>query len=708
MPHRDFQAAKCCSPHHSHNALKFLELAKRKLRRRRRVLMFGPAASALPVEARNLIRNPDFRKAFLEASEFVEARRGWSLWNELDNDAPPSGITSSERNFVQEVALQLSLFRAIQAAGVEFDVVAGISLGDAAAGHAAGALTFEETLHVMCETIRAVLCAGGGDLVLVQGAPARIREIIQQPEIEMIFDWSIQSVWAVPDEHARKFRRTLRVARVPYKALNFNCLSHTERVDVEGMTNALSALLETKQLNQVLYSTHEGGLVREAPRPERWAKSISEQVRLDDMWRVMLEAGDTDVIYIGSVPGDRDLFNGLSPEQRPTSYVAAEQLIAMPESGNDVSAAVHTKQEPTDVATILRSASFARDPYRYYGRWLNEGPVHKFDGESYYLVVGYDAALHVLTHPAEFSSSPFNTLSPVLPGADAPLHTRVRRALGPHFSRDSVLARKDRVTAIVNGTVESMRSRKKFDASIDFALPLTFAVWCDSLGLHQEHAAAVAPLRTSDATWQDVDFALNGEGILADVLARDELPVDDIAKLLPFMIGAGTLTMRDTVCCSILTLLRDRELLAGLVADPSLVSGFVDELLRYEPGIHGVPRRAVSDTVVADVEIPRDSILWVSIGAAHRDPTRFSNPDDFRIGRAEGKNIAFGAGPHYCLGSHLGRLEAEVILSAILPALPRLRATGAPDFMFTDMRDDNPTYPFMRAMKSWQLAFTSR
>lgn len=669
--------------------------------------MFGPAAATVPIEVRRLIRNPDFRKAFLEASDFVEARRGWSPWEEIENDAPPPGITSSERNFVQEVVLQLSLFRAVQAAGVEFDVVAGVSLGDAAAGHAAGVLTFEETLNVMCETIRAVLCAGGGDLVLVQGSPSKVSEIINEPAVKMIFDWSIQSVYAVPDEHARRLRRNLRVAHVPYKGLGFNCLSHTDRVDVEGMTKALS-VLPTREISRPLYSTFEGGLVRGAIPSERWAQSISRQVRLDDMWRAMLEGGDTDIIYIGSVPGDRDLFSGLSPEDRPTSYVSAERLIAMPDLPPETALATQPEVTSADIATILRSSSFARDPYRYYRRWLSECAVQKFPGENYYLVVGYDAAVHVLTHPADFSSSPFATLSPVLPGADAPLHTRVRRALSSHFTRERVLSRKDHVTALAHGAVEAMRARGRFDAATDFALPLTFAVWCDSLGLHQEHAAAIAPLRTSDATWQDVDFALNGEGILAEILARKELPLEDLAKLLPFLIGAGTLTMRDTVCCSLFTLLRKPEILAQLTADPTLVSGFVEELLRYEPGIHGVPRRSVSDTVVAGVEIPAGSTLWVSIGAANRDPARFANPDEFIIGRSDGKHIAFGAGPHYCIGSHLGRMEAEIVIAAVLKSLPRLRATGAPDFVFTDMRDDKPTYPFMRGMRSWQLAFTSR
>jgi cytochrome P450 len=667
--------------------------------------MFGPATSTPPSGPRNLIGNPDFRRAFIEASEFVESRRGWSLLRELDNDSPPEGVTSSERNFVQEVVFQLCVFRAFHAANIEFDAVAGVSLGDAAAGHASGALTFEETLHVMCETIRAALCAVGGDLIAVKAPPRRVSEIVDDTSVRMIFDWSVLSVWAVPDESARRMLRRLRAERIVYSRLGFNCLSHTERVDTDGLLKSLSSL-PTRKPSCLLYSTLEGGVVRGPTPPERWVRAISEPVQLERMWREMRADRFTDVIYIGSVPADRDLFGGLPREEQPERYCTAESLIRVdrPPEGETRKRIVGA---PTDIATVLRSSAFARNPYPYYAEWLRESPVQKLAGEDFFVVTGYDASLDVMKRPEVFSSSPFETLSPVLPGADAPLHTRVRRGLSPFFTRDRVLDRRDRVHALVAGAVNTLKARRTFDACNDFALPLTFGVWCDSLGLHQEQAAAIAPLKPADATWEDVEFALNGDGIMAEVVARDELSGDDIAKLLPFLIGAGTLTMRDTICCALHTLLRKPALVESMAENSALVPGFVEELLRYEPGIHGVPRRARHDTVLAGVEIPENSTLWVLIAAANRDPSKFENPDEFIIGRSGEKHISFGAGPHYCIGSHLGRLEAEMVIEALLPILGRLRATKPPDFSFTNMRDPLQMYPFMRGMRSWQLALNS-
>lgn len=685
--------------------MRVLDLVRNKARRRR-VMMFGPASPTLPTSARVLIGNADFRQAFIEASDFVEARRGWSLWRELGNDAPPAGVTSSERNFVQEVVLQLSLFRAVQAAGVEYEVVAGISLGDAAAGYASGALTFEETLHVMCETIRAVLCAAGGDLIAVQASPERVSEITAEPAVRLIFDWSLLSVWAVPDEHALRMQRKLRVARIAYSRLGFNCLSHTDRVDIPGLQQALSTL-PTRTPDRKLFSTLEGDLVEGSTPPARWVRAITEPVQLEGMWRAMRKGGYTDIIYIGSVPADKDLFGGLPRSEQPRSFTKAQSLISIGESASSINCSMREESDEGDIQTILRSSKFARDPYPYYRRWQDDGPVHKSANEDFVLVVGYDAAVEVLKHPAVFSSSPFESLSDVLPGADAPLHTRVRRGLSPFFSRDRIHEQEDRVSTMVRAALERMQQRRRFDGCNDFALPLTFAVWCEVLGLHQEQAATVAPMRAAEATWQNVEFSLNGSGILSEIIAKDELPHDDIARLLPFMIGAGTLTMRDTVCSSMMTLVRNPATLEALVGDRSLVPQFVEELLRYEPGIHGVPRRTLSETMLEGVVIPEGSTVWVSIAAANRDPAKFEMPDEFVMGRQGEKHISFGAGPHYCLGSHLGRMEAEIVIAALLDYLPALRPTSSPDFYFTDMRDTEQLYPFMRGMRSWELAFTS-
>ena len=687
--------------------MKIFDILRERARSRpKRALMFGPAATALPTGARVLMANPAFRSAYLEASKFVEAHRGWSLEESLHRDLPPSGVSASERNFVEETVLQLCMARALFESGVEFDTVAGVSLGDAAAGFASGALTFEETLLVMCETIGAVLSATGGDLVAVQAEPARVIEIIDAGSASMIFDWPVLSVWAVPDEYLKRMQKKLRIAGVAYVRLGFNCLSHTDRVDARALTQAISSVGE-RQPARTYYSTLEGGVVYRGAIPrDRWARAISEPVRLTDMWRRMRDDGYTDLVYAGSVPAEKDLFGSLPESERPSSFTRAETLIALSSDDCARDISVHVDNAPKSIANVFGTAEFARDPYPFYRQWLSESSVHKLPDEDFFVVLGYDAAVAVLKQPAVFSNRPFLTLSPILPGADAPLHTRIRRVLNPYFTRERAMESASSMREIATAAVDSLRSRKSFDAVNDFASPVSFAISCMILGVHQAAAAALGPMRAEDVTWQDVEIAIAGDGVITHLIDQGEFSREDIQQVLPFLIGAGTLTVRDTASFAMLTLDDQREVLQALVGNQSRIAPFIEELFRYEPGIHGMLRQAVTDTVIDNVEIPAGSNLWVWVGAANRDPARFSDPDEFIVGRSE-KHIAFGAGPHFCLGSHFARTEIQVMLEAIVPELCRLRTRHPPDFYFTsDLHGGNPAFPFMRGIRSWELEFT--
>jgi cytochrome P450 len=624
------------------------------------------------------------------------------MWKELYNDKPPKGITASERNFVEETVLQICTFRAFKETGTPFDAVAGMSLGDAAAGYASGVLTFQETLFVMCEIIRGVLCAGGGDLLVVQAPKDTVAGIVNDLSVTIVFQSAHSTVWAVPTESLRQSQRRLRAERIPHVRLNFNCLSHTDRVDVPGLIEAFR-MLPTRSPAVRLYSTLEGGIVSGPVSGERWARSISEPSNLEAAWNAMRADGYTNIIYIGSIPADTDLF-GLMPEsERPTSYVTAWSMLPL-EDESVVPAVRVEDKSVADIETVFRSSAFARDPYPFYSRWVAEAPVHKLPGENLFLVMGHEAAISVLKQPAVFSSSPFESLSPVLPGADAPTHTRIRRVLSPYYTRASISAQREKFAQIASYIVGNLKTRTKFDAVAELTGSVAFSISCAMMGLDGAAATALAPIPPDDVTWPDIERALLDEGMIPRIVANDEMPREDLMKLLPFLIGAGTLTVRDLLSFGFYTLFRHPHLIEELNADMSKLPAFTEELLRYEPSIHGVPRRATEDTEVGGTRIPAQSILWVWLGAANRDPSIFTNPDEFVMGRRE-RAIPFGAGPHSCIGHHLARLEAEIVFEAMMPHLPQLRPTGAPSIAFNELRGGHPVYPLMRIMSSWQLAF---
>jgi cytochrome P450 family 144 len=101
--------------------------------------------------------------------------------------------------------------------------------------------------------------------------------------------------------------------------------------------------------------------------------------------------------------------------------------------------------------------------------------------------------------------------------------------------------------------------------------------------------------------------------------------------------------------------------------EPNLLGAFIEEALRFEPPFRGHYRHVLHDTAIDGADLPAGSRLLLLWGAANRDPHQFDSPDEFRLDRPKGKgHITFGKGAHFCVGAALARLEAQIVLKAVL------------------------------------------
>jgi cytochrome P450 len=377
----------------------------------------------------------------------------------------------------------------------------------------------------------------------------------------------------------------------------------------------------------------------------------------------------------------------------------------------------------------LLSRQGRRDPNPFYAELHQRGPVCQLSGpaEKFDVVVhGYDAvhealrdpALHVMTgdYPDRRGSSRWRA-HPALrvlvnsifftEGAD---HTRVRRLFSQAFSARRVAALEPAVERIVARRLDRLAALGADGAPVDllaeFALPVPSDVVGELLGVPEADRdwfparvrAFGAILDLGAGVWRFQKAADKAAedltGYFADLVAKRRAePRDDLVSVLAdsrdvhddelvanllTMYNGGFVTTTHLIGNGVRTLLDDPAEKARVLADPVRAEGFVQEVLRYEPPTHFSIRWAAADTELAGVPVARDSRVLVLLGAANRDPRRFTDPDTFDPGRDEGQPLSFGAGVHYCLGAVLSKLEGKIALPMLLRRFPDLALAGDP------------------------------
>lgn len=135
------------------------------------------------------------------------------------------------------------------------------------------------------------------------------------------------------------------------------------------------------------------------------------------------------------------------------------------------------------------------------------------------------------------------------------------------------------------------------------------------------------------------------------------------------LIGNGTLA-----------LLRHPRQMAAVLEGSADPRTMVEELLRYDSPVQLTVRTAVADRRIGGTGIAAGQQVIVLLGAANRDPARFERPDELDLGRGDAAHLAFGAGPHFCLGAPLARLEAQIAIPAIVRAMPGMRLAREPEW----------------------------
>lgn len=378
------------------------------------------------------------------------------------------------------------------------------------------------------------------------------------------------------------------------------------------------------------------------------------------------------------------------------------------------------EETETDVVSPApRSYPFSRvrlEPDPQYARLRRDEPVCRVQmpyGDPAWLVTDYHLTRTVLgdarfsradavgrDNPRESASDVSQVAESVL-NMDPPEHTRLRKLVGKAFTPRRVEQLRPRTQQIAGGLVDGMvAAGPPADLVESFSFALPAITICELLGVPEEDRDtfrrwADAAVSTSSATpVQEQDSFVNLAGYLGGLIAQrrayagtdlltglvqardkeDRLSESELIVLAMTVLVAGYETTAHMITNMTYTLLTHPHQLRQVKQRPDLLPSAVEEMLRFNmfaPAMNA--RIATTDVLVGDVLVRAGESVLCSRGSANHDENVFANPDELQLSRDPNPHVAFGYGPHFCLGANLARMELQVALGTIFSRLPGLQ-----------------------------------
>jgi pimeloyl-[acyl-carrier protein] synthase len=382
----------------------------------------------------------------------------------------------------------------------------------------------------------------------------------------------------------------------------------------------------------------------------------------------------------------------------------------------------------TDVELDPFGPEVRADPYPVYEEIRAADRVYWSAGQEAWLLTGYDDCIEVLRDPRSSNNSanairsgaPDDPLAGRFSGsrlmlfADPPTHTRLRGLVNKAFTPRRVEALRPHIQEIVDHLLDSV-DPAGFDVIADLAFPLPVIVIAEMLGVpaddrddlkrwSRDLARTIDPIVTAEAAEKAAMSGLmfiNYLNNLIDERRRD--PRDDLLSALiaaeeegehltheellvntVLVLIAGHETTQNLIGNGTLALFRNPDQRERFCTDPSVVKTAVEEVLRYDGPVQLTARHMLDDIEVGGRRIAKGQTAILLLAAANRDPEQFADPARFDVARDPNRHIAFGHGPHFCLGATLARAEGQAALSSLFRRFPDLQPlTDQPEYSDT-------------------------
>lgn len=359
------------------------------------------------------------------------------------------------------------------------------------------------------------------------------------------------------------------------------------------------------------------------------------------------------------------------------------------------------------------------DPFEFYDVVRENEPIYKIPELGVYIVTRYDDLREILMDTETFSNDHmgWGLLQgenwklheaiieergwpdvPTLNQADPPAHTRYRRIGEKIFNPRRIVGLVPRIEEICGEVIDAFIDDGQCEFVSAFSFPFVGSVISEQLGLDGAKretfkswgSAIMEPssrVMTRDELRRNAETILEMQHFMAEMFDKrraeprndlisalvevhdddgNGLTTQELHSLMRQFLSGTYESVTTMISHSMWMLLRFPDQMKKLRANRELMSGFIEEALRFDSPVPGLGRYVMKDTEVGGVKLPAGAILMVRYAAANRDPEKFPSPETFDIERKEKDHLAFGSGPHICIGRQLARREMAIAFNALL------------------------------------------
>jgi cytochrome P450 family 142 subfamily A polypeptide 1 len=385
---------------------------------------------------------------------------------------------------------------------------------------------------------------------------------------------------------------------------------------------------------------------------------------------------------------------------------------------------------------LLDGATYTSDPSPTYA-WLRaNAPVYWDEASGVFGIAKYEDVMEVSRHPEIFcsreGSRPKSPALPSMINQDDPRHTRQRSLVNKGFTPRRVAEHEPYIRKVANDLIDAVAARGECDFVKHIAAALPMILIGDLLGIRPGDRNQLQRWSDHmiDATAEDVtpEIVINAMRAMEEytaynrdvVAARRRTPTNDLIGVLVhaeidgealsddellheslLLLVGGNETTRNVISGGMLALIENPAERRKLVADPTKIPGAIEEMLRWVSPILNMARTATRDTELRGQKIRAGEQVLLMYPSANRDEDVFPAPERFEVERTPNHHVAFGFGPHFCLGASLARLELRVVFEELLARLPDVELAPGAEVTYT-------ASSFIRGIRSMPVVFTPR